>query len=139
VSGRRPTDDWNKLDVPGLRGISKTAPYFHNNSAATLEEVVDHYTAHFNRGTDQCEGRRRTRSQAPTGDLHGRRERGPSGDPGRNTGAARLPAKTLNDVRMKNLGRWSLAVAVVGGFRLGLLSHPTGARACREQQAIGHG
>jgi len=43
------TDDWNKLDVPGLRGISKTAPYFHNNSAATLEEVVDHYTAHFNR------------------------------------------------------------------------------------------
>ena len=43
------TDDWNKLDVPGLRGISKTAPYFHNNSAATLEEVVDHYTAHFKR------------------------------------------------------------------------------------------
>jgi hypothetical protein len=42
-------DDWNKLDVPGLRGISKTAPYFHNNSAATLEEVVDHYTAFFNR------------------------------------------------------------------------------------------
>jgi hypothetical protein len=40
-------DDWNKLDVPGLRGISKTAPYFHNNSAATLEEVVDHYTEHF--------------------------------------------------------------------------------------------
>jgi cytochrome c peroxidase len=42
-------DDWNKLDVPGLRGISKTAPYFHNNSAATLEEVVDHYTAFFKR------------------------------------------------------------------------------------------
>jgi cytochrome c peroxidase len=29
--------------VPGLRGIGNTAPYFHNNSAATLEEVVDHY------------------------------------------------------------------------------------------------
>ncbi len=43
------TDDWNKLDVPGLRGISKTAPYFHNNSADTLEEVVAHYTAFFTR------------------------------------------------------------------------------------------
>jgi cytochrome c peroxidase len=43
------SDDWNKFDVPGLRGISKTAPYFHNNSAATLEEVVDHYTAFFKR------------------------------------------------------------------------------------------
>src|SRR6185436_9342280 len=36
-------DDWNKLDVPGLRGLRFTAPYFHNNSADTLEEVVDHY------------------------------------------------------------------------------------------------
>jgi cytochrome c peroxidase len=42
-------DDWNKLDVPSLRGISKTAPYFHNNSAATLEEVVAHYTEFFKR------------------------------------------------------------------------------------------
>jgi cytochrome c peroxidase len=42
-------DDWNKFDVPSVRGISKTAPYFHNNSAATLEEVVDHYTAFFKR------------------------------------------------------------------------------------------
>jgi cytochrome c peroxidase len=41
------TDDWNKFDVPGLRGIRHTAPYFHNNSAATLEEVVDHYIAFF--------------------------------------------------------------------------------------------
>ena len=44
-----PQDDWNKFDMPGLRGIRNTAPYFHNNSAATLEEVVDHYTAVFNR------------------------------------------------------------------------------------------
>jgi len=36
-------DDWNKFDVPGLRGLRHTAPYFHNNSATTLEEVVDHY------------------------------------------------------------------------------------------------
>ena len=43
------TDDWNKLDVPSLRGIGRTAPYFHNNSADTLEEVVDHYTAFFKR------------------------------------------------------------------------------------------
>lgn len=42
-------DDWSKFDVPGLRGISRTAPYFHNNSADTLEEVVDHYTAFFKR------------------------------------------------------------------------------------------
>ena len=38
-----PFDDWGKFDVPALRGISNTAPYFHNNSAATLEAVVDHY------------------------------------------------------------------------------------------------
>ena len=43
VLGRTPFDDWNKFDVPGVRGISRTAPYFHNNSAATLEELVDHY------------------------------------------------------------------------------------------------
>ncbi len=42
-------DDWNKLDVPGLRGISDTAPYFHNNSADTLEDVVDHYIEFFKR------------------------------------------------------------------------------------------
>lgn len=40
-------DDWNKLDMPGLRGLSRTAPYFHNNSALTLEEVVDHYVEFF--------------------------------------------------------------------------------------------
>ena len=32
---------------PQLRGISRTAPYFHNNSAATLEQVLDHYDAFF--------------------------------------------------------------------------------------------
>ena len=49
VGGAPATDDWNKFDVPSVRGIRKTAPYFHNNSAATLEEVVDHYTAFFKR------------------------------------------------------------------------------------------
>jgi cytochrome c peroxidase len=49
VGGPAPLDDWNKFDVPGLRGISKTAPYFHNNSADTLEDVVDHYIELFKR------------------------------------------------------------------------------------------
>lgn len=49
AGGPTPTDDWNKFDIPGLRGISRTAPYFHNNSAATLEEVVDHYIEFFKR------------------------------------------------------------------------------------------
>ena len=50
VGGPPELDDWNKMDVPGLRGISRTAPYFHNNSAATLEEVVDHYIEFFKAG-----------------------------------------------------------------------------------------
>ena len=49
VGGPAPQDDWNKLDTPGLRGVSQTAPYFHNNSAASLEEVVDHYIEFFKR------------------------------------------------------------------------------------------
>ena len=49
VGGGPAQDDWDKFDMPGLRGISRTAPYFHNNSAATLEEVVDHYDELFKR------------------------------------------------------------------------------------------
>jgi cytochrome c peroxidase len=49
VGGPAPADDWNKLDMPGLRGITHTAPYFHNNSAATLEEVADHYVEFYKR------------------------------------------------------------------------------------------
>jgi cytochrome c peroxidase len=49
VGGPAASDDWNKLDMPGLRGISRTAPYFHNNSAATLEEVADHYVQFYKR------------------------------------------------------------------------------------------
>ena len=37
------------MDVTNLRGIGRTAPYFHNNSADTLEEVLDHYEAFFRR------------------------------------------------------------------------------------------
>lgn len=41
--------DLGVMDITQLRGISRTAPYFHNNSAATLEEVIDHYAAFFAR------------------------------------------------------------------------------------------
>jgi cytochrome c peroxidase len=33
------------FDIPQLHGIAYTAPYFHNNSAATLEDVLTHYQA----------------------------------------------------------------------------------------------
>ena len=42
--------DLGVMDATQLRGIGRTAPYFHNNSAATLEEVLDHYDAFFRRG-----------------------------------------------------------------------------------------
>lgn len=32
---------------PVLRGIRHTAPYFHDNSAKTLEEVAAHYAKFF--------------------------------------------------------------------------------------------
>jgi cytochrome c peroxidase len=49
VGGPPPQDDWNKFDMPALRGISRTAPYFHNNSADALEDVVFHYVQFFKR------------------------------------------------------------------------------------------
>jgi cytochrome c peroxidase len=36
-------DQLNFFDIPALYGIAKTAPYFHDNSAATLEDMVRHY------------------------------------------------------------------------------------------------
>lgn len=39
--------DFEAFDVPSLRGIGGTAPYFHNNSAKTLEVVVELYSDHF--------------------------------------------------------------------------------------------
>ena len=41
--------DIEHLDTPSLRGIRRTAPYFSNNTAATLEDVVDHYKQFFKR------------------------------------------------------------------------------------------
>ena len=36
--------DKGKFKVPTLRNIEYTAPYMHNGSLATLDEVLDHYT-----------------------------------------------------------------------------------------------
>jgi cytochrome c peroxidase len=36
--------DFEAFDVPQLRGIANTAPYFHDNSAATLRDAVDLYS-----------------------------------------------------------------------------------------------
>ena len=41
--------DIEHMDTPSLRGISRTAPYFSNNTAATLEAVVEHYKQFFRR------------------------------------------------------------------------------------------
>ena len=38
---------FNRFDVPQLRGINKTAPYFHDHRATTLEDVVRHYQSFF--------------------------------------------------------------------------------------------
>jgi hypothetical protein len=43
----RPAPTGNVFKIPSLRGISRTAPYFHDNSAATLEEVIAHYQDFF--------------------------------------------------------------------------------------------
>ncbi|MCP3143176.1 cytochrome c peroxidase [Pyxidicoccus xibeiensis] len=36
--------DFEAFDIPTLRGISRTAPYYHDNSVANLEVVVDIYS-----------------------------------------------------------------------------------------------
>ena len=41
--------DIQHFDIPSLRGIARTAPYFHNNTAATLEEMLEHYKQFFKR------------------------------------------------------------------------------------------
>jgi len=41
--------DIEHMDIPNLRGISRTAPYFSNNTAATLEEMLEHYKQFFKR------------------------------------------------------------------------------------------
>jgi hypothetical protein len=43
-------NDIGKFKGPVLRALAPRAPYFHNGSAATLEEVVDFYNERFNIG-----------------------------------------------------------------------------------------
>jgi cytochrome c peroxidase len=45
ISGR--AEDFNQFEVPALFGVGKTAPYFHDNRAATLEDVLLHYQSFF--------------------------------------------------------------------------------------------
>jgi cytochrome c peroxidase len=42
--------DIGKFKGPILRALAARAPYFHNGSSATLEEVVDFYDTRFNIG-----------------------------------------------------------------------------------------
>ena len=42
--------DIGKFKGPILRGLAARAPYFHNGSAATLDEVIDFYESRFNIG-----------------------------------------------------------------------------------------
>ncbi len=42
----------NFFKIPSLRGIALTAPYFHDNSAATLEEAVEFYNFTFEHSPD---------------------------------------------------------------------------------------
>ena len=38
-------EDLNRFKVPQLRNIANLAPYFHDNSAMTLDEVVDYFNS----------------------------------------------------------------------------------------------
>jgi cytochrome c peroxidase len=43
ITGR--PEDMGKFRAPSLRNIAVTAPYMHDGSISTLEEVIDHYAA----------------------------------------------------------------------------------------------
>jgi cytochrome c peroxidase len=49
---RRPSDR-GKFKTPNLRGVSQTAPYFHDGRFQSLDEVLEFY----NKGGDTAEGR----------------------------------------------------------------------------------
>jgi cytochrome c peroxidase len=42
-----PASDLNSFKIPPLWGVKDTAPYFHDNSAKTLEDVAAHYARFF--------------------------------------------------------------------------------------------
>ncbi|CAL4869444.1 Cytochrome c551 peroxidase (plasmid) [Asticcacaulis sp. MM231] len=43
ITGR--DDDMGRMRTPSLRNVAVTAPYFHDGSAKTLDDVIDHYAA----------------------------------------------------------------------------------------------
>jgi hypothetical protein len=46
-------EDVGRFKVPQLRGVKHNAPYFHDNSALSLEEVVDYFNSdYYNRSKD---------------------------------------------------------------------------------------
>jgi cytochrome c peroxidase len=53
ISGR--CADIGKFKVPVLRGLAARPPYFHNGSAATLDEVITFYDIHFGIGFTPAE------------------------------------------------------------------------------------
>ena len=53
VTGR--CEDVGKFKVPTLRALAARAPYFHNGSAATLEDVVEFYDRRFSIGFTAAE------------------------------------------------------------------------------------
>ncbi|MGA8529034.1 MAG: hypothetical protein WB622_04920, partial [Acidobacteriaceae bacterium] len=50
VGTGKPTDNSGLLDTPQLRNIALTAPYLHDGSAATLEEIWTIYNPHDQHG-----------------------------------------------------------------------------------------
>ena len=42
-----PASDLNSFKIPILWGVKNTAPYFHDNSAKTLEDLAAHYARFF--------------------------------------------------------------------------------------------
>jgi hypothetical protein len=49
--------DMNKFKVPGLRALASRPPFFHDGSAATIRDVVNHYDTRFNIGFSHEEKR----------------------------------------------------------------------------------
>lgn len=47
VTGQLGFDNLNAFKIPTLWGVERTAPYFHDNSAETLEDVMRHYRTFF--------------------------------------------------------------------------------------------
>lgn len=47
ITGELGFDNVNAFKIPSLWGVERTAPYFHDNSAATLQDVMRHYRTFF--------------------------------------------------------------------------------------------